>query len=248
MDSCGWSRMGVYNLGKFFKKEKERIKMIKTTTLEELVKQLDQEELMMLVHGYDHHVMSCGRESQTPLSLLAYYQTDDYQDLVESGDIYDLMEYESDMEEASLEELMQLAIVFNDCVQEEIQTGAEVFTCLTCLIDELEVGLNLTEEEKALSQLFDERLAQYGYLPTDDGRLVHATPEEQEDLNPTYFIWDDYPLVKELLQRHPDQIHVCTLIDGGRRMVATEGWHFVNRIGYYLSSQPLLGPNEEVVL
>lgn len=222
--------------------------MIKTTTLEALVRQLDQEALMMLVHGYDHHVMTCGREGQAPLSLLAYYQTDDYQDLVESGDIYDLMEYESDMEEASLEELMQLALVFHERVQQDIQTNAEYLTSLPCLIDELEVGLNLTDEERELSQLFDERLAKYGYLPTEDGRLVQATPEEQADLNLTCFIWDDYQLVKELLQRHPDQIHVCTLIDGGRHMVATEGWRFVNRLGYYLSSQPLLGPNEEVVL
>ncbi len=222
--------------------------MIKTTTLETLVRQLDQEALMMLVHGYDHHVMTCGREGQIPLSLLAYYQTDDYQDLVESGDIYDLMEYESDMEEASVEELMQLALVFHERVQQDIQTNAEYLTGLPCLIDELEVGLNLTDEERELSQLFDERLAKYGYLPTEDGRLVQATPEEQADLNLTYFIWDDYQLVKELLQRHPDQIHVCTLIDGGRHMVATEGWRFVNRLGYYLSSQPLLGPNEEVVL
>ena len=222
--------------------------MIKTTTLEALVRQLDQEELMMLVHGYDHHVMTCGREGQVPLSLLAYYQTEDYQDLIESGDIYDLMEYESDMEEASLEELMQLALVFHERVQQDVQTNAEYLTSLPCLIDELEVGLNLTDEERELSQLFDERLAKYGYLPTEDGCLVQATPEEQADLNLTYFIWDDYQLVKELLQRHQDQIHVCTLIDGGRHMVATEGWRFVNRLGYYLSSQPLLGPNEEVVL
>ena len=79
------------------------------------------------------------------------------------------------------------------------------------------MGISLTDEEKTRTEQFHKALLQYGYVPTTDGSLVHATEVAKETFNPNSdFVWDDYKLAHEVIQRHEGQVHVCTMIDAGR--------------------------------
>jgi hypothetical protein len=49
---------------------------------------------------------------------------------------------------------------------------------------------------------------------------------------------DEYEYVKETLRKSPHR--VWTLVDGyfGGNCFIVEGWHFVNRLGYYITKNP----------
>lgn len=213
----------------------------------EFIQALNEEGLIWLLHAYDHHILACERENQIPMLFEAYALSNDYMELVESDEIYDLLEYESDLEEASIEDLQQLAIVFAERLAKERQQDLSCYTKLDLLIDELEVGLELTEEEREASQRFNEKLFACGYLPTEDGTLHRPTAEELKDLTSNDFQWDDFKAAHEIVKKYPN-VHVATVVDGGRYLIAQAGWRLCNRIAYYLSSEPLLDAHDEVIL
>lgn len=213
------------------------------TNLKELVEQLNQEELITLLHGYDHYLLAC-QERSTPLSMAEYHQSDLYQDFLDSDEF---MEFEFELAEASIEEVKKLAMVFDQHAKESIEKNLDYFDSLDHFITELEIGYHVTEDDRERLERFENDLLQYGYLPTENGDLVHLSEEEKADNNFNQFIWDDYKMACELVNRYPEKVHVCTLTDGGRYLYISEGWHYVNRMGYILASQPLLNKNEDVI-
>lgn len=221
--------------------------MLTMTTLTELVNQLDEEALDYLVHGYDAYLIQCQREESTPLSMLEYFKTDEYQELVESGDIEDLREYLSDLENASLDELKDLALTFDTRVQNEIEENAKYYQTLDNLIDELEVGSLITDDEKRQFEQFLSQLRVHGYLPTADGTLKLVSPEEAEECDIWDFVWNDYLKAHQALNSDPEHTHVITITSQGRYSTATTGWMYVNRIGYILTDQPILTEGSDIV-
>lgn len=112
-------------------------------------------------------------------------------------------------------------------------------------LSEVEVKKDFGQEPRA--RILDEDLMKYGYLPTEDGSLIQATEDELNDLNPNDFIWEDYRVAKQVVDTHTDQVYVVTY-HGGEPCYLSEGWHLADRIGYYLTSRPVMEKNERVNL
>lgn len=209
------------------------------------LEEMEIESIIHLIHAYDRYVTESERQKLLPMKAYDYWQSEAFNDLVETGEIEDLLEYECDLEEATQEEIFELADLFFERVEGEIDRGEVIyFTPLDWIIEELEIGKVVDEDEREATERFLENLSLYGYLPSDDGLLHLAKADE---LNRD-FVWDDYDQVKLLCEKYRGEVYVSTLLSEGNTVYVEPGWRFVNRLGYYLSDRPLIADGEQIIL
>ena len=69
--------------------------------------------------------------------------------------------------------------------------------------------------------------------------LVHSIEGEESDSILDY-LWDDYPKVKEKLKsisQEESNLHCYTLVEEDGKAYILSNWHFINRIGYFVSTK-----------
>lgn len=78
----------------------------------------------------------------------------------------------------------------------------------------------------------------------DHEEFLIPAPDKADQVDPPYkYLWDrDYNEVKaklmELDMKEPGE-HCYTLVEADGDGFVLSGWHFVNRIGYFISTQPI---------
>lgn len=77
------------------------------------------------------------------------------------------------------------------------------------------------------------------FFKTNEEFLIPAKENSTED-SPYKYLWDDFPAVKKKLNEFDDKepgLYCYTLVEDDGNAYITSNWHFVNRIGYFISNK-----------